>query len=162
MVIGGLIFVNAKAQQPNISFANQCFEVPARAQWRCIYNEPKAWGGVGYGPSESFDEALARCVATGAMRMLRAEEPYAVTPSACPGRDITLSWELPTQNEDCSLVTDLAGVKVYVDGVEMLDIPDLVTATTLENVVGTHSYNVTVYDISGNESKVSSPVISVH
>ena len=71
----------------------------------------------------------------------------------------SLSWVAPTQNEDGSELTDLAGFKVYygtaidsMDSVETISNPS-VTTYLVENLhAGTWFFKVLAFDTSGNES----------
>lgn len=77
----------------------------------------------------------------------------------------TLTWTAPTENEDSSALTDLAGYTVYY-GTSIDDYSNSVTiynAGITTNVVenlstGTWHFVVTAFDLSGNESKPSNTV----
>jgi hypothetical protein len=80
-----------------------------------------------------------------------------------------LSWSIPTQNDDGSPLTDLAGYRIYygLDGTvmfpdQMVEIPVAQTeAYTLELTVAaptTYYFRITAYDTSGNESEPSERV----
>lgn len=77
----------------------------------------------------------------------------------------TLSWTAPTENEDSSPLTDLAGYTVYY-GTSIDDYPNSVTiynpgitTNIVENLsTGTWHFIVTAFDLSGNESAPSNIV----
>lgn len=77
---------------------------------------------------------------------------------AAPTTDTaTVSWDAPTTNTDGSPLTDLAGYKVYHRTGPTYDTPgvDVGNVTSYqftELTEGTHSFVVTAYDTSGNES----------
>lgn len=89
------------------------------------------------------------------------------TPAATTG-SVTLNWNAPTQNEDGSALTDLAGYKIYW-GTTPGNYPDFVTIdganeTTyvVENLpFGTYEFVATSFNTSGVESDYSSPSAKV-
>ena len=86
--------------------------------------------------------------------------------SGTEGNTLTLEWDPPTNNEDGSELTDLAGYSVYLgtqpgvytsefdvgfsNEVEVVDLED-----------GTYYLAVTSYDLHGNESDFSNEVSSI-
>jgi hypothetical protein len=79
-----------------------------------------------------------------------------------------LSWQAPTQNEDGTTLTDLAGFKVYygpaVDNYPNVATINNPTVTTylVENLSpGTWFFVVTAFDLSDNESEYSNPASKV-
>ena len=87
---------------------------------------------------------------------------YAQTPNS-----ITLSWKPPTQNEDGSELTNLAGFKIYYgcqqsrqyDYVINIDSPT-VTSYVVENLpAGTCYFAATAYNDQGVESKLTNEVV---
>jgi hypothetical protein len=80
----------------------------------------------------------------------------------------TLSWEAPTQNEDGTTLTDLAGFKVYygpaVDNYPNVATINNPTVTTylVENLSpGTWFFVVTAFNFSDDESEYSNPASKV-
>ena len=76
---------------------------------------------------------------------------------------IALSWNAPTQNEDGSPLTDLAGYKVYYgtssnNYTHEIDVGN-VTSINLSNLApGTYYFRLAAYDQSGNESDPSNEI----
>ena len=74
---------------------------------------------------------------------------------------VTLSWNASTTNSDGSLLTDLAGYKVYYgmssnNYTQTVDIGNFTGAVINNLSPGTWCFSVTAYDTSGNESGYSS------
>ena len=65
----------------------------------------------------------------------------------------TFRWKAPTVNADGTFLTDLKGYRFYEDGIMIADIK----TTSYKHIVpaGLHTYHVTAYDTSNNESKPS-------
>lgn len=79
-----------------------------------------------------------------------------------------LSWDPPTTNADGTLLTDLAGYKIYYGTssgtyTEMVEITDpQKNEYTIENFTpATYYFAVTAYDTAGNESDFSNEVSNV-
>ena len=77
---------------------------------------------------------------------------------------VTLSWTAPTQNEDGSTLTDLAGYKIYwgtTPGVytdtATINNPGITTYTVDGLPPGTYEFTATSFDASGIESTYSNP-----
>ncbi len=88
-----------------------------------------------------------------------------------PGTDtgtntVTLTWEAPSTNADGTVLTDLAGYKVYYgrESGNYAEVKDVgsVTAVSTDELPdiqsGTWYFAVTAYDTSGNESGYSNEV----
>ena len=90
--------------------------------------------------------------------------PFSITVQAISLGAVTLSWTPPTQNEDGSPLTDLAGYKIYwgtTPGVYpnsvTLNNPGL-TSYVVDNLVpGTYEFVATSVNSAGLESKYSTP-----
>ena len=77
---------------------------------------------------------------------------------------VTLSWTAPTQNEDGSALTDLAGYKLYwgtAPGVytdtATIDNPGITTYTVDGLAPGTYEFVATSLNAAGVESTYSNP-----
>ena len=81
--------------------------------------------------------------------------------------DITISWDAPTTNADGTLLTDLAGYKIYVSkspGIYTdagIDVGNVLTKTLTNFCEGTYYFVATAYDTSGNESTYSNEVSKI-
>jgi hypothetical protein len=81
---------------------------------------------------------------------------------------VTLSWTPPTQNEDGTALTDLAGYWIYwgtspgsyPDSVK-IDNPGLSTYVVDNLVPGTYEFVATSFNASGVESVYSNPATKV-
>ena len=90
--------------------------------------------------------------------------PFSITVQAISLGSVTLSWTPPTQNEDGTPLTDLAGYKIYwgtTPGVYpnsvTLSNPGL-TSYVVENLVpGTYEFVATSFNSAGMESVYSNP-----
>jgi hypothetical protein len=76
--------------------------------------------------------------------------------------DILLEWDAPTTNEDGTVLTDLAGYKLYYGSApgiydQNIDLGNI-TNTSQSLPPGMYYFAVTAYDTSGNESKYSDEV----
>jgi len=97
--------------------------------------------------------------------MLAVSPVFAACPLSC-----VASWSEPTTNIDGSPLTDLAGYRVYVDGIVTVDTPapnvapvfgSRIDAVLPPLAVGTHGVDVTAYDLTFNESGHSMSVLVV-
>jgi hypothetical protein len=85
---------------------------------------------------------------------------FTTSPAGTPQNSTTVKWIPPTENEDGTLLTDLAGYKVYY-GTSSLNYSSsvdvgYVTQFKLYNLPpGTWYFAVTAYDTLGNESAIS-------
>ncbi len=77
---------------------------------------------------------------------------------------VTLSWTAPTQNEDGSALTDLAGYKLYwgttpgtYTDTAVIENPSITTYTVDGLAPGTYEFVATSINASGVESRYSSP-----
>ena len=76
---------------------------------------------------------------------------------------LALSWAAPTTNEDGSILTDLAGYKLYY-GTTSGQYSQVITLGTFSSAEigglgsGTYYVVVTAYDIYGNESSFSNEI----
>jgi hypothetical protein len=77
---------------------------------------------------------------------------------------ITLSWTAPTQNEDGSALTDLAGYKLYwgttsgtYTNTAVIDNPSITTYTVDGLAPGTYEFVATSLNAAGVESRYSNP-----
>ncbi len=94
--------------------------------------------------------------------------PFTVTVNAVSLGSATLSWTPPTENEDGSLLTDLAGYRIYwgttpgvYPNVIALGNPGL-TSYVVENLVpGTYEFVATAIDSTGLESARSLPATKI-
>jgi Putative Ig domain len=90
--------------------------------------------------------------------------PFSITVQAISLGSTTLSWTPPTENEDGSPLTDLAGYKLYW-GTTPGVYPNSVTLTNpgltsyvVDNLVpGTYQFVATSYNTAGMESAYSNP-----
>jgi len=98
-----------------------------------------------------------------ALLMLAVSPVFAACPISC-----VASWSEPTTNTDGSPLTDLAGYRVYVDGIVTVDTPapsaapipgSRIDAILPSLAVGTHGVDVTAYDLTFNESVHSMSVL---
>ena len=88
--------------------------------------------------------------------------PFAITVESIGGGSATLSWTAPTENEDGSPLTDLAGYKIYW-GTTPGTYPNLVTINNpgitiyvIENLgPGTYEFVSTAFNAAGVESAYS-------
>lgn len=94
--------------------------------------------------------------------------PFSITVNPVTPGSVTLSWAAPTENEDGTPLTDLAGYRIYwgttpgtyTDSVT-LDNPGL-TSYVVENLVpGTYEFVATSYDATGAVSVYSNRVTKV-
>ncbi len=94
--------------------------------------------------------------------------PFSITVNSISLGSVTLSWTPPTQNEDGTQLTDLAGYWIYwgttpgsyPDSVK-IDNPGL-TSYVVENLVpGTYEFVATSFNASGIESVYSNPATKV-
>ena len=72
----------------------------------------------------------------------------------------TLAWNAPTTNTDGTLLTDLAGYKIYYgtssgNYTSVIDVGNATTYTASNLSSGAYYFAVTSYDISGTESAYS-------
>lgn len=80
---------------------------------------------------------------------------------------VTLSWTAPTENEDHSILTDLAGYRVYYSPSPGASSTFVYVGPTTSASIGNlepgtpHYFNVTAVDISGNESTHSNEIMAV-
>jgi hypothetical protein len=88
--------------------------------------------------------------------------PFSITVVQVQAGAATVSWTAPTQNENGTPLTNLAGFRVYygTSGVSLsqkVEIPGTATTTiVIENLaVGTWYFGVTAYTATGAESAVS-------
>ncbi|MEW6003368.1 MAG: fibronectin type III domain-containing protein [Nitrospirota bacterium] len=75
----------------------------------------------------------------------------------------TLGWEAPTTNADGSLLTDLAGYKIYYGTVSgnytaVIDVGNIRQYKVKDLEPGTYYFAVTAYDTARNESDYSNEV----
>lgn len=76
---------------------------------------------------------------------------------------LALAWNAPTTNSDGSLLTDLAGYKIYYgkgsgNYTESVDIGNNTSASINNLTAGTWCLAITAYDFSNNESAFSNEV----
>lgn len=82
----------------------------------------------------------------------------------------TLSWDVPTTNEDGSPITDLGGYKIYfsqvsgaytdTDSRDVGNVTSINIQNTIGNLKGQWCFVATAYDVAGNESDFSNEVCS--
>ena len=74
-----------------------------------------------------------------------------------PGGTASLTWTAPTENEDGSLLTDLAGYRVYLDLSEPVVLAEVNGTYVIVDGLksGLQIFKVTALDTSGNESVFS-------
>ena len=89
--------------------------------------------------------------------------PFRITVSAFGHASVTLSWTIPSTNEDGTPLTDLAGFRIYYGGrtgnhtdTTNIDNPG-VSALVIDNLSfdSTYFFVITAFDESGNESAFS-------
>jgi len=86
--------------------------------------------------------------------------------SASPLGSVTLSWTAPTENEDGSALTNLAGYRIYrgttpgnYDETITIDNPS-VTTYVVENLApGTYEFVATAFNVDGRESSFSGSLL---
>ena len=76
---------------------------------------------------------------------------------------LMLSWNAPTTNEDGSILTDLAGFKLYYGTrsgqySQVINVGDYTTAEIGDLGSGTYYLAITAYDTYGNESSFSNEI----
>lgn len=81
-------------------------------------------------------------------------------PETSQGASVTLQWEAPTVDADGSVLTDLAGYKVYYGKSSAGYMQSVDTGSFTRAVIGglspgTWCFSVTAYDNAGNESDFS-------
>jgi hypothetical protein len=94
--------------------------------------------------------------------------PFSITVNAVSLGSVTLNWTPPTQNDDGTTLTDLAGYKIYW-GTTPGNYPNSVTITNagmtsyvVDNLVpGTYEFVATSYNEAGVESVYSDPTTKV-
>jgi hypothetical protein len=94
--------------------------------------------------------------------------PFSITVNAVSLGSVTLNWTPPTQNDDGTTLTDLAGYKIYW-GTTPGNYPNSVTITNagmtsyvVDNLVpGTYEFVATSYNEAGVESVYSNPATKV-
>ena len=93
---------------------------------------------------------------------------FSITVNAISLGSVTLTWTAPTQNEDGSALTDLAGYKLYwgtTPGVYpnsvTLDNPSLTTYVVDNLVPGTYEFVATSFNEAGVESRYSGAATKV-
>lgn len=92
--------------------------------------------------------------------------PFTITVQAIGSGQATLSWEAPTQNEDGSALTDLAGYKIYW-GRNSGSYPDSATIDNssinvyvIDNLSsGSYEFVATSFNTAGVESAYSDPMV---
>jgi hypothetical protein len=93
--------------------------------------------------------------------------PFGITVDAIGPVSITLSWSIPTTNEDGTPLTDLAGFKIYYrtstgtySDPTIVDNPG-VSSFVIENlsVASTYVFAAKAFDTSGNDSDFSNEAI---
>ena len=93
---------------------------------------------------------------------------FSITVNAVSLGSATLSWTAPTQNEDGTQLTDLAGFKLYwgttpgtYSNSAIIDNPS-VTTFVVENLApGTYEFVATAYNAAGTESRFSTTATKV-
>ena len=125
--------------------------------WNMLYPGGKWLCSLDNEPGTDIETAAIRC--EGGILYSPKSSGYSFLSAQCPvaTTDAVISWLLPTTNADGTPLTDLAGVKVYFNGVLFEELPP-VTQYTLAGLTGKHSIHVTAFDTSGNESSVDSLV----
>lgn len=91
-----------------------------------------------------------------------ALEPFSITVTATTGGAAELSWDAPTQNEDGTTLSDLAGYKIYW-GTEpdeftssvTIDNPAVLTYVLEDLVPATYYFVATAFNSEGSESDPS-------
>jgi hypothetical protein len=92
--------------------------------------------------------------------------PFSITvqPMDTGTGSVTLNWTAPTQNEDGSALTDLAGYRIYwgttpgsYPNSVTVDNPGLTTYVVEGLVAGTYEFVATAFNTAGVESRYSSP-----
>ena len=94
--------------------------------------------------------------------------PFSISVNAVSLGSVTLDWTAPTENEDGSALTDLAGYKIYwgttpgnYTSSVTVDSAGL-TSYVVDNLVpGTYEFVATSYNAAGVESAYSSPATKV-
>lgn len=94
--------------------------------------------------------------------------PFSITVNAISLGSVTLSWTPPTQNEDGTVLMDLAGYNIYwgtssgsYPNSIRLDNPGL-SAYMVENLApGTYEFVATSFNASGVESTYSNPATKI-
>jgi len=87
------------------------------------------------------------------------------TGGSMPGKSVTLAWDSPTTNSDGSVLTTLAGFKLYYGTsyrsyTSSIDVENATIYKVSGLAAGTYHFAVTAYDIYGNESDYSDEVIA--
>ena len=89
--------------------------------------------------------------------------PFSITVNAISLGSITLSWTLPTRNEDGTALTDLAGFNIYYGQSRgnypnriRIDNPSISTYVVENLSPGTYYVVATAFDSTGDESRYSS------
>lgn len=91
--------------------------------------------------------------------------PFSITVSAAPVRSATINWTAPTQRQDGTSLSNLAGFKIYYGNasdnlaqVITISNPGVLTAVIDNLTTGTWYFAVKSFDASGVESNLSNPV----
>lgn len=95
-------------------------------------------------------------------------QPFSITVQAISLGSVTLNWHAPTQNEDGSTLTDLAGYRIYwgtdpgiyTDSVT-IDNPSVTTYLVDNLSAGQYEFVATSFNASGVESRYSDPATKV-
>ena len=106
-------------------------------------------------------ESRVRISVTDGARTVRLPE-FTITVVAYGPRQLTLSWQPPTENEDGTPLTDLAGHRIYWGTVEgefpnVIDVENEGLSTyVVDNLVpNTYHFATTAYNMQGLESALS-------
>ena len=95
-------------------------------------------------------------------------QPFSITVQAISLGSVTLSWNAPTQNEDGSTLTDLAGYRIYwgtdpgiyTDFVT-IENPSVTTYVVDNLAAGEYEFAAKSFNASGVESRYSDPMTMV-
>jgi hypothetical protein len=124
--------------------------------------------GVATISNAAGSQGLATAVAAGSTTITAASGSVSGTASltvtaVTTTGSATLAWSAPTTNTDGTLLTDLAGYKVYYgtssgNYTSSLDIGNVTTYSVNNLALGTYFFSVTAYDTSKIESSFSNEV----
>ncbi len=95
-------------------------------------------------------------------------QPFSITVQAISLGSVTLNWNAPTENEDGSTLTDLAGYRIYwgtdpgsYTNSVTIDNPSVTTYVVDNLSAGQYEFVATSFNVSGVESRYSDPATKV-
>ncbi|MEE4163320.1 MAG: putative Ig domain-containing protein, partial [Woeseiaceae bacterium] len=125
------------------------------------------WGTPAAGDENVYSNIVVS-VTDGEFTESLASFSIEVVAAASGPSSVTLSWEAPTQNEDGTALTDLAGYNIYWGTTQgdypnsaPIDNPSVTTITIDGLEPGTYSFVVTAINEAGAESRFSNAAMTV-